>query len=100
VNSPVRALTLDLTKLLGERAFGWQLRDGETVKSPKATTARNAILSPKPLNLHRWEPCGGSGPLSFRPNARKNLILVTDEDSDQPFYVEIILTCWLIPPPG
>jgi hypothetical protein len=31
---------------------------------------------------------GGSGPLSFRPDARKNLILVTDEDSDQPFYVE------------
>ncbi len=29
---------------------------------------------------------GGSGPLAFRPDARKNLILVTDENSDQPFY--------------
>jgi len=29
---------------------------------------------------------GGSGGLLFRSDARKNLILVTDEDSDQPFY--------------
>lgn len=29
---------------------------------------------------------GGSGPLSFRSDARKNLILVTDEDSDRPYY--------------
>lgn len=29
---------------------------------------------------------GGSGPLAFRPDARKNLILVTDENSDLPFY--------------
>lgn len=29
---------------------------------------------------------GGSGPLAFRSDARKNLILVTDEDSDRPFY--------------
>ncbi|MEI2722663.1 MAG: VWA domain-containing protein [Verrucomicrobiota bacterium] len=30
---------------------------------------------------------GGAGPLVFRPDARKNLILVTDENSDLPFYV-------------
>jgi len=29
---------------------------------------------------------GGSGGLDFRTDARKNLILVTDEDSDLPFY--------------
>lgn len=29
---------------------------------------------------------GGSGPLAFRSDARKNLILVTDEDSDRPFF--------------
>ncbi len=29
---------------------------------------------------------GGSGSLVFRADARKNLILVTDEDSDRPFY--------------
>jgi hypothetical protein len=29
---------------------------------------------------------GGAGGLSYRPNARRNLILVTDEDSDRPFY--------------
>lgn len=29
---------------------------------------------------------GGSGPLAFRPDARKNLILVTDENSDLPYY--------------
>jgi hypothetical protein len=31
---------------------------------------------------------GGSGPLVFRPDARKNLILVTDENSDRPYYAE------------
>lgn len=31
---------------------------------------------------------GGTGGLAFRPNARKNLILVTDEDSDRPFFAE------------
>lgn len=31
---------------------------------------------------------GGTGGLDFRANARKNLILVTDEDSDRPFYVD------------
>ncbi|MBC8097064.1 MAG: VWA domain-containing protein, partial [Akkermansiaceae bacterium] len=31
---------------------------------------------------------GGSGPLTFRPEARKNLVLVTDENCDLPFYVE------------
>lgn len=29
---------------------------------------------------------GGNGILTFRPDANKNLILVTDEDSDLPFY--------------
>ena len=29
---------------------------------------------------------GGSGGLAYRTDARKNLILVTDEDSDQPYY--------------
>jgi len=29
---------------------------------------------------------GGVGALSFRADARKNIILVTDEDSDRPFY--------------
>lgn len=29
---------------------------------------------------------GGSGVLDFRPDARKNLIVVTDEDSDRPFW--------------
>ncbi len=29
---------------------------------------------------------GGTGELRFRPGARKNLILVTDEDSDRPFH--------------
>lgn len=31
---------------------------------------------------------GGTGPLTFRANARPNLILVTDEDSDLPYYTE------------
>ena len=31
---------------------------------------------------------GGSGPLAFRNDARKNIILVTDEDSDSPYYHE------------
>ena len=30
---------------------------------------------------------GGTGVLAFRPDARKNLILVTDEDADRPFFV-------------
>ena len=29
---------------------------------------------------------GGAGPLVYRPDARKNIILVTDEDSDRPYY--------------
>ncbi len=29
---------------------------------------------------------GGSGPLVFRENAQKAIILITDEDSDQPYY--------------
>ncbi len=40
--------------------------------APNSTLVRNNV--------------GGSGGLSFRANARKNLILVTDEDSDAPFY--------------
>jgi hypothetical protein len=31
---------------------------------------------------------GGLGPLIFRPEARKNLVIVTDENSDLPFYAE------------
>lgn len=31
---------------------------------------------------------GGTGPLDFRDGAIKNLILVTDEDSDRPFYTD------------
>ena len=46
------------------------------------------VLNAATNNTLQRNNVGGSGPLAFRPGARKNLILVTDENSDLPFYVE------------
>ncbi len=46
------------------------------------------VLNSAVTNALARENVGGSGPLAFRPEARKNLILVTDENSDQPFFLE------------
>jgi hypothetical protein len=45
------------------------------------------VLDSAVTNTIQRNNVGGSGPLAFRPEARKNLILVTDENSDLPFYV-------------
>jgi hypothetical protein len=44
------------------------------------------VLNSANTNWIARDHVGGSGPLAFRPDARKNLILVTDENSDLPFY--------------
>ena len=46
------------------------------------------VLNSAVNNTIQRNNVGGSGPLAYRPEARKNLILVTDENSDLPFYVE------------
>jgi hypothetical protein len=46
------------------------------------------VLNAATNNTIQRNNVGGSGPLAFRPDARKNLILVTDENSDLPYYVE------------
>ena len=46
------------------------------------------VLNSANNNTIQRDNVGGFGPLSFRPDARKNLILVTDENSDLPFYIE------------
>lgn len=46
------------------------------------------VLNAAVNNTIQRNNVGGSGPLAFRPEARKNLILITDENSDLPFYVE------------
>jgi hypothetical protein len=47
---------------------------------------RIALGTATDSTLLRTAAAGGSGGLNYRSNARKNLILVTDEDSDRPFY--------------
>lgn len=44
------------------------------------------VLNSAVTNTLMRNNAGGTGPLAFRPDARKNLILVTDEDSDLPYY--------------
>ncbi len=44
------------------------------------------VLNSAGTNWLARDNVGGSGPLVFRSDARKNLILVTDENSDLPFY--------------
>jgi hypothetical protein len=46
------------------------------------------VLNAANNNTIQRNNVGGSGPLAFRPEARKNLILVTDENCDLPYYVE------------
>jgi RHS repeat-associated protein len=47
--------------------------------------ALRAALGATAVGLNR-DNVGGSGPLVFRPDARINLVLATDEDSDRPFH--------------
>lgn len=44
------------------------------------------VLNSAGTNYLQRNNVGGEGPLVFRPDARKNLVLVTDENSDLPFY--------------
>ncbi len=46
------------------------------------------VLNSAINNTLQRDHVGGNGPLAFRSEARKNLILVTDENSDLPFYIE------------
>jgi hypothetical protein len=46
------------------------------------------VLNAAGTNMIQRNNVGGAGPLAFRPDARKNLILVTDENCDLPFYAE------------
>ena len=48
--------------------------------------ALRIILNGAANNTLQRNNVGGSGPLVFRSDARKNIILVTDEDSDLPYY--------------
>jgi len=48
--------------------------------------ALRIILDGATNNTLQRNNVGGSGPLSFRSDARKNFILVTDEDADGPYY--------------
>ncbi|MBL7049462.1 MAG: VWA domain-containing protein [Nitrospira sp.] len=50
----------------------------EAIRIALGTATNNTLL--------RTNIGGGSGNLVYRNDARKNLILVTDEDSDRPFY--------------
>jgi hypothetical protein len=50
--------------------------------------ALRIILNGASNNTLQRNNVGGSGPLVFRGDARKNIILVTDEDSDLPYYSE------------
>jgi len=63
---------------------GFQLN--HNVNPEAGLEAIRIVLNGAADNTLRRDNVGGSGPLVFRSDARTNLILVTDEDADLPYY--------------
>jgi hypothetical protein len=61
-------------------------QNNHNVNPEAGLEAIRMVLNAAPESGLARNNVGGSGPLLFRPDARKNLILATDEDSDLPFY--------------
>lgn len=78
-------VTLDSISVTGAVA-GFQ--ENHNLNPEAGLEAIRIVLGAAPNSTLRRTNVGGAGGLSFRSDARKNLILVTDEDSDQPCYVE------------
>lgn len=55
--------------------------------NPEAGLEAIRIVLASSQEVLKTDHVGGTGILAFRPDAVKNLILVTDEDADLPFYV-------------
>jgi hypothetical protein len=64
------------------------VHNNHNVNPEAGLEAIRIVLNAAVNNTIQRNNVGGSGPLAFRPDARKNLILVTDENSDLPYYVE------------
>ena len=64
------------------------IQNNHNVNPEAGLEAIRIVLDGAITNVLLRNNVGGSGPLVFRPDARKNLILVTDENSDLPFYAE------------
>ncbi len=63
------------------------VHNNHNVNPEAGLEAIRIVLNSANTNWLARDHVGGSGPLVFRPDARKNLIVVTDENSDLPFYV-------------
>jgi Mg-chelatase subunit ChlD len=81
--------SLEMTKSAFGKISVWGAVDGfqnnHDVNPEAALEAIRAVLG-KGSKVLAQNNVGGDGVLNFRPDARKNLILLTDEDSDQPFH--------------
>lgn len=62
------------------------IQNNHNVNPEAGLEAIRIVLNAAATNGLMRNNVGGDGPLVFRPDARKNLILVTDENSDLPFY--------------
>ncbi len=62
------------------------VQDDHNANPEAGLEAIRMVLNSAGTNYLFRNNVGGSGPLAFRPDARKNLILVTDENSDRPYY--------------
>jgi trimeric autotransporter adhesin len=91
-------LTLDFTtdQLATEAAFDListggavaGVQNNHNLNPEAGLEAIRIVLNSAGTNSLLRNNIGGTGPLASRPDARKNLILVTDENSDQPYYAE------------
>jgi hypothetical protein len=61
-------------------------QNNHNVNPEAGLEAIRMVLGGAPNSVLLRNNVGGVGSLDFRPDARKNLILVTDEDGDSPFY--------------
>jgi hypothetical protein len=81
--------SIEITKSAFEKINVWGAVDGfqgnHDVNPEAALEAVRTVLG-KSTKVLAHSHVGGDGVLDFRPAARKNLILLTDEDSDQPFH--------------
>jgi len=79
----------DVTTAFGNISVGGAVsgfQNNHNVNPEAGLEALRIVLGAATDNTLRRDNVGGSGGLDFRTDARKNLILVTDEDADRPFY--------------
>ena len=89
-------LTLDFTtdQLATETAFDLisisgavaGVQNNHNLNPEAGLEAIRIVLNSAVNNTLLRNNVGGTGPLAFRADARKNLIVVTDENSDLPYY--------------